>query len=84
MENQDRDRLRELAETLVVAVANDKDEVQVTASARGEELTLHIRVATDDMGRVIGKKGRIASALRTVLRAAAGGDADINVEIDDK
>lgn len=82
MENQDR--LRRLTETLVLGVANAKDEVNVTIEEHGDGLTLHVKVAPDDMGRVIGKKGRVASALRTVLRAAAGNDADINVEIDDK
>ncbi len=82
MENQDR--LQQLAQTLVTAVANAKEEVQVTTSEQGQGLTLHVQVATDDMGRVIGKKGRVASALRTILRAAAGGDVDINIEIDDK
>ncbi len=82
MENQDR--LRLLAETLVVAVASVKDEVRVTTRERGDELVLHVQVAADDMGRVIGKKGRVASALRTVLRAAAGDEGDVNIEIDDK
>ena len=44
----------------------------------------HLRVAPDDMGRVIGKQGRIAKALRTVMRAAATRqNAKVSVEIDD-
>lgn len=47
-------------------------------------IVLHLRVAADDMGRVIGKQGRIAKAMRTVMRAAASRrDAKISVEIDD-
>ena len=47
-------------------------------------VVFHLRVAPDDMGRVIGKQGRIAKALRTVMRAAATRqNAKVSVEIDD-
>jgi uncharacterized protein len=48
--------------------------------ADGEGMVFTVTVAPDDMGRVIGKKGRIVSALRTVVRAAAG-DTPVNIEI---
>ena len=48
----------------------------------GAAITLSVSVAPDDMGRLIGKKGRVASALRTVVRAASG-DRDVNVDIID-
>jgi predicted RNA-binding protein YlqC (UPF0109 family) len=59
---------------------SDADAVIIDTSADDEGLIFTVNVAPDDMGRVIGKKGRIISALRTVVRAAAG-DTGVNVEI---
>lgn len=59
----------------------DKDAVVVDAVDEDGVMVLTVSVAPDDMGRIIGKKGRIASALRTVIRAAAGDDVDVNIEI---
>ena len=64
-------------EELIVAIAkglvDDKEAVTVTADEPDEEGTVvyHLHVGADDMGRVIGKQGRIAKAIRTVVRAAA-------------
>ena len=76
-------------ENLIVAIVSglvdDKDAIQVTADAPDEEGTIvyHLHVGPDDMGRVIGKQGRIAKAMRTVMRAAATRqDAKVSVEID--
>ena len=51
----------------------DKDAVKIIADEKNEEgvVVYHLSVAPDDMGRVIGKQGRIAKAIRTVVRAAA-------------
>jgi predicted RNA-binding protein YlqC (UPF0109 family) len=80
---EERDRLRLLTTTLVGAIANDKEDVQVSVEDREGGLVVRVRVAPDDMGKVIGKKGRVASALRTVVRAAAGSDSEITLEIED-
>lgn len=69
---------------LVSAVAEDAEAVNVDAVGDDDGLTLIVRVAPGDMGRVIGKKGRVASAIRTLVRAAAEPGADINVEIDEE
>ena len=61
------------------------EQVTVTVDEPDEEgvITYHLHVAEEDMGRVIGKKGRIAKAIRTVMRAAAGRtDQKVAVEID--
>ncbi len=63
----------------------DKESVQVTADEPNEEGTVvyHLHVASEDMGRVIGKQGRIAKAIRVVMRAGATrADQKIAVEID--
>ena len=63
----------------------NKDQVKVETDAPDEEgvVVMHLHVAQEDMGRVIGKQGRIAKAIRTVIRAAAArSDTKIAVEID--
>lgn len=76
-------------ENLIAAIArglvDEKDAVNVTADEPNEEGTVvyHLHVAPDDMGRVIGKQGRIAKAIRTVVRAAANKtNTKVAVEID--
>lgn len=65
--------LEEALEHLVTGIVDHKDEVQVRRKdlRRGE--VLEVRVHPDDLGRVIGRSGRTASALRTVMGALAGG-----------
>ena len=77
-------------EELIVAIArglvDDKDAVAVTRDEEVMEdgtVVYHLHVAQEDMGRVIGKQGRIAKAMRTVMRAAATRkDVKVAVEID--
>ena len=76
-------------DTLLVTIAKglveDKEAVNVTIDEPNEEgvTVYHLHVAKEDMGRVIGKQGRIAKAIRTVMRAAAiRNEAKIAVEID--
>lgn len=70
--------------TLAQGLVEDKDAVQVTVSEPDEEgtVTYHLHVAPADMGRVIGKQGRIAKAIRAVVKAAALGEKkQVDVEI---
>ena len=76
-------------EELLIAIAKglveDKDAVTVAADAPDEEgvIVYHLHVGPEDMGRVIGKQGRIAKAIRVVMRAAANRqNTKIAVEID--
>ena len=76
-------------EQLIIAMAQglveDPSQVSVSADEPDEEgvVVYHLHVAEGDMGRVIGKQGRIAKALRTVARAAASRkDMKVAVEID--
>ncbi len=60
------------------------DDVSVTAVEEDEQLmTLELRVHPDDLGKVIGKRGRTAKALRTLVKATVEGDQNVNVEIVD-
>ena len=77
--------MQELLKTLASGLVNDPDAVKVTVDEPNEDgvIVYHLNVAADDMGRVIGKQGRIAKAIRVVMRAVATrNDEKIMVEID--
>ena len=77
--------MQELLLALAQGLVEDKAAVRVTEDEPNEEgvIVYHLTVAEDDMGRVIGKQGRIAKAMRTVMRAAAvRQNAMVSVEID--
>lgn len=63
--------MRELVEKLVQALVDHPEAVQVTEVKGERTIVYEVRVAEDDLGKVIGKEGRIANALRTILKAAA-------------
>jgi len=77
--------MQELIVTIVKGLVDDKDAVSVTVDEPKEDGTVvyHLHVAADDMGRVIGNQGRIAKAIRTIVRSAAGKvEQKVAVEID--
>jgi len=63
--------MRELVEFLLRSLVDDPDAVRVEEKPRGGAITLEVRVAPADMGKVIGKQGRTVNAIRTVVKAAA-------------
>jgi predicted RNA-binding protein YlqC (UPF0109 family) len=66
---------------IVKSIVDDPEAVTVDADDSGRRLTLNVRVGEGDLGRVIGRRGRTASSIRTVARAAASKDGvDIDVE----
>ena len=74
--------MTELLEWLARALVSEPDAVQVERRDEGDTSTLVLRVAPDDLGRVIGRGGRTARALRTVVRAGAVRDGRrVGVEI---
>ncbi|MBO4432998.1 MAG: KH domain-containing protein [Clostridia bacterium] len=78
--------MSELLKTIAAGLVENPDAVTVTVDEPNEEgiIVYHLKVAQDDMGRVIGKQGRIAKAIRTVMRAAANrNDQKIAVDIDE-
>lgn len=77
--------MEELLKTIARGLVEDKDAVKVSADEPNEENTIvyHLSVGEQDMGRVIGKQGRIAKAIRVIMRAAAVREGvHIAVEID--
>jgi predicted RNA-binding protein YlqC (UPF0109 family) len=79
--------MKELAEFLVAGLVDQPDQVQITEKeGQGpNSKIIEVQVAPEDVGKVIGREGRIASAIRTVLKAAAAKTgAWVNVEIGPK
>ena len=74
--------MKELVEVLAQALVDHPEEVEVAETETENSIILELHVAPDDMGKVIGKQGRIAKAIRTVVKAAAyNTDKKITVEI---
>ena len=63
--------LKKTLENIAKAVVDEPDAVTVTESVDGNTVTLELSVAPDDMGKVIGKQGRIAKSIRSIMKAAA-------------
>ena len=66
--------MKELVKVIAMALVDHPDEVEVTETETDTSIVLELKVATEDMGKVIGKQGRIAKAIRTVVKAAATKD----------
>ncbi|MBR0443485.1 MAG: KH domain-containing protein [Clostridia bacterium] len=74
--------MKETLVGIVQAIVDHPDEVVVTEEVDSSSIDLTLTVAPDDMGMVIGRHGRIAKAIRTVIKAAAAGRGKkVNVEI---
>jgi predicted RNA-binding protein YlqC (UPF0109 family) len=63
--------MKELLETIAKSLVDYPDEVTINEVESDKTIVLELRVAKEDMGKVIGKQGRIAKAIRTVIKAAA-------------
>ena len=76
--------MKELVEVIAKALVEHPDEVVVTETKEGNDYVVKLCVASSDMGKVIGKQGRIAKSIRSVVKAAASREnARADVEITD-
>ena len=66
--------MKELVEVIAKAIVDNPAEVVVTEKSEGKNVTVELHVAASDMGKVIGKQGRIAKAIRSVVKAASLSD----------
>ena len=74
--------MKELVEVIAKALVENPDEVVVTEAVDGNSVLVELRVAPADMGKVIGRQGRIAKAIRAVVKAASSKeDKKVVVEI---
>jgi predicted RNA-binding protein YlqC (UPF0109 family) len=71
--------MKELVEVIAKALVDSPDEVVVTEKEDGKNVVVELHVAPADMGKVIGKQGRIAKAIRSVVKAASSKD---NIKVD--
>ena len=77
--------MKELLLYIARSLVQHPDQVTVTEVENGDELTLELRVAPEDMGKVIGRQGKIAKALRTIVKAASAKSGKrYNIEIKGK
>ena len=75
--------MKELVEVLAKSLVDYPEQVTVTETEQDNEILLVLKVASDDMGKVIGKQGRIAKAIRAMVKAAASrNDKKVIVEIE--
>ena len=75
--------MKELIEYLARALASRPDEVVVEEEQRGDQIVFHLQCADEDKGRIIGREGRLANAMRSLLHVAsirAGMRATLNIE----
>ena len=76
--------MKELVEVITKALVDNPDEVVVTEKQEEKATVVEVHVAESDMGKVIGKQGRIAKAIRSVVKAAAAKeDREVIVDIAD-
>ena len=74
--------MKELVEVIAKSLVDHPEEVSVTEEETDTTITVNLKVAADDMGKVVGKQGRIAESIRTVVKAAASKiDTKVDVEI---
>ena len=74
--------MEELVKAIALSLVDNQDEVSVSTIEKDGETVVELKVAASDMGKVIGKQGRIAKAIRVVVKAAAAKDnKNIGVEI---
>lgn len=75
--------MKELVEVIAKALVDNPDEVVVSETEKDKVIVIDLKVAPSDMGKVIGKSGRIAKSIRTVVSAASSKtDKKVIVEID--
>lgn len=75
--------IEELVEQIVTALVDDPDSVRIESMEEGNTLTVNVHVNPDDVGKIIGRQGRIIKSLRTIARAVStyAGGKHIEVEI---
>lgn len=66
--------MKELVEVIAKSLVDKPEEVIVTETENDKAIVVELKVAADDMGKVIGKQGRVAKSIRTVVKAAASRD----------
>lgn len=61
--------MKEILQTIIEALVEDKTQIEIKEVPNGAEIVFEVKVAKEDMGRVIGKEGRIAKSIRTLFKS---------------
>ena len=73
--------MKEVLELIITNLVNNKEEVSIEETSTEKEVNFKVKVSKDDMGKVIGKQGRVAKSIRTVMKSVAGKEGKkVNVE----
>ena len=64
--------MKEIIETIILNLVDNKDAVEVTEKQDEKSVVYEVKVANEDMGKVIGRQGRLAKSIRTVVKSIAG------------
>ncbi len=64
--------MKEILETIIKNLVDEKDSVEINELENENGITLEVKVSEKDMGKVIGKEGKIAKAIRTIMKSVAG------------
>ena len=73
--------MKEVLELIITNLVNNKDEVSIEETVQGNTVTYKVTVSKDDMGKVIGRQGKVAKSIRTVMKSvSAKENKKVNVE----
>ena len=64
--------MKEILETIILNLVDDKDSVEIKETSDERSIVFEVKVAEGDMGRVIGRQGRLAKSIRTVMKSVSG------------
>ena len=64
--------MKEILETIILSLVDNKDAVQINELDEEKSVVFEVKVANEDMGRVIGRQGRLAKSIRTLVKSIAG------------
>ena len=77
-------KMKEFLEAIIVNLVNDKGSIVITEEQKENLVEYKVKVASDDMGKVIGKQGKTANAIRTLIKSLAGAqNKKVNIEFVD-
>lgn len=73
--------MKDVLETMIACLVDNRDQVSIEETINEKSIEYKVRVAPEDMGKVIGKQGRVAKSIRTVIKSIAGKEGKrVNVE----
>ena len=76
--------MKEVLELIITNLVNNKEEVSIEETSTEKEVNFKVKVSKDDMGKVIGKQGRVAKSIRTVMKSVSAKEGKkVNIEFED-